>query len=367
MIKEFLKKKLYPLILLRRCLSIGNIADSIGIRRKPRVLQMPITSKCNSRCVTCNIWKYREKTDINPDELRDVLSHTFFSEVRGVGLNGGEPTLHPRFADVVKAVLILPKLKSITLISNCINSEKILSLLKEIYSLCKDKGVLLHLQISLDGIGNVHNNVRGINISFDRTITTIKELYSHRTEYVDSFDIGCTISCQNVDYLAQFDEYISEYDIPVYYHLAVPNKRIHNFDDAPFSVLNDRHATQMAKEFFYIKSVNACSLIEKIRYTLIYLYLAGKTTKRMFLCDYLYQDITIDERLNTFLCATASDQVGNLKKNIPSYKEYNELVSKTKQHCNSCIHYANYPNLRGLWTYFRYKFSTWKWLSKYKI
>lgn len=342
------------------------LTELLHIRRKPRILQLPITSKCNSRCLTCNIWKHRERIDIDVVELQKVLQAPFFSKVTGVGINGGEPTLHSNFVEVVKAVLTLPKLKNIYLISNCINSEKLLMYLKEIYPLCKEKNVMLHLQISIDGIGEVHNIVRGIKISFDRSIQVLQELCCHQTEYVDEFNIGCTLSKYNIDYISQIQDYFSQFDVPVYFHLAVPNKRIHNFEDAPFSVLTDKHATQMAKEFFHMRASKARSRLEKIRSCLIYLYLAGYTNKRMFLCNYLYQDITINENLDTFLCATASEKVGNLSKGVPSYNQYNGLVYETKKHCDTCIHYANIPNLRGLYTYFLYKMRTYKWISRFK-
>lgn len=336
------------------------------IRRKPRVLQMPITSKCNSRCLTCNIWKYGEKKDIDEVGLRHVLNHSFFSKVESVGINGGEPTLHSNFVEVIKTVLTLPSLKSIFIISNCIDSDKLLEYLQEIYPICKEKKVRLNLQISIDGVDKIHNMVRGIRVSFERSLLVLHELYRNKGRYLDDFNIGCTISKHNVDYLAQIEDYFSEYDIPIYYHLAVPNKRIHNFDNAPFSVLTDKHATQMAKEFFHMKSGSATTHLEKIRCYLVYLYLSGATRKRMFLCDYLYRDITIDENLDTFLCATASDKVGNLIEGIPSFHQYNLKVNDTKVHCDTCIHYANIPNLRGLYTYLLYKLKTYKWISRYK-
>lgn len=340
--------------------------ETFNIRRKPRILQLPITSKCNSRCLTCNIWKHHERKDIDASELKRVLSSPFFSKVVGVGINGGEPTLHNNFVDVVKSILTLPKLKNIFIISNCINGDKLLTYFQEIYPLCKEKGVKLHLQISIDGVGEIHNLVRGIKVSFDRSMSVFQELCKNKSKYLDEFDIGCTISKYNVDYIVQIQDYFSEYSVPVYYHLAVPNKRIHNFDDAPFSVLTDKHATQMAKEFFQMRSAKASDRLEKIRCYLIYLYLNGDINKRVFLCDYLYQDITINEKLDTYLCATASEKVGNLIEGIPSYKQYNSIVNDTKRHCDLCIHYANYPNLRGIYTYIRFKMKTFKWIIRYK-
>lgn len=337
------------------------------IRRKPRTLQFPITSRCNSRCLTCNIWKQHDKKDVSVENLETILTNPFFSKLHFVGLNGGEPTLHNNFVEVVKVILNLPELKAIAIISNCINSNRLLNLLKIVKPLCKEKGVRLSLQISIDGIGGLQDFVRGIRFNFEKSLATLNELCQNKDQYVDSFDVGCTISKYNVDYLSQMEEFFSDYDVPVYYHLAVPNKRIHNFDDAPFSVLTDKHATQMAKEFFYSRISKAHNRIERIRYTLIYLYLAKYTNKRTFICNYLYQDITIDENLDTFLCATASEKVGSIKNEVPTYKEYNNCAKITKMNCNTCIHYANFPNIRGLLVYIKYRLSTYMWVKKYKL
>lgn len=338
----------------------------LGIRRTPISLQMPITSKCNSRCLTCNIWKYKERTDLDVSKLSSILANKYFAKVQNVGLNGGEPTLHADFVELVKAILKLPSLKNIFIISNSINSSRLLEQLRSVYPLCKERGVKLNLQISLDGIGGVHDEVRGIKNSFSRTMNTIDTLRQHKDEYLDNFNLGCTISRYNVDYLPEIEEYFESYNVPFYFHLAVPNKRIHNFDDAPFSVMADEHAKQMAAEFFWKRYENAKNRNESCRAFLIYLYLIGKSKKRLFECDYLYRDVTINESLDTFLCATASDKAGNLVDDIPSKKLYSRLESSTKAHCDTCIHYANEPNLRGILTFLFYKIKYYKWTSVYK-
>lgn len=335
-------------------------------RRKPSVIQLPITSRCNSRCQTCNIWKHRNWHDIDPCNLKKVLNSSYFSEVTSVGVNGGEPSLHPSFLEVIKSLTILPKLKNIYVISNCIGSTKLLSLLEDAHKICKSNNISLNLQISIDGVKEVHNLVRGVNVSFERSIYVLNTLLSSKSRYVDNFDIGCTISKSNVDFLAEFEDFFSSYDVKVYYHLAVPNKRIGNFYDADFSVLNDEHTRQMAAEFFYARWIKSTERQEKIRNYLIYLYLVKRTTKRMFLCDFLLQDITINERLDTFLCATASEKVGNLLEISPTKKIYNRLTAQTRENCDSCIHYANTPNLRGIITYYLDMLKLWRWISRYK-
>ena len=62
----------------------------LKIRVKPRILQMPVTSRCNSRCKTCNVWKVHEKIDIDVDRLKVILKDPFFSKLKAVGINGGK-------------------------------------------------------------------------------------------------------------------------------------------------------------------------------------------------------------------------------------------------------------------------------------
>ena len=60
---------------------------------KPKVIQFPVIDICNSRCQMCKIWENKKSDDITPDALRAGLRNPLYSEVTGVGLNGGEPTL----------------------------------------------------------------------------------------------------------------------------------------------------------------------------------------------------------------------------------------------------------------------------------
>lgn len=110
MILTLLKKILY--ISCEECL------DLLHIRRLPRVIQLPITGKCNSRCVTCNVWKHKAGIDMSAEKLRKVLQDPFFSKVHGVGINGGELTLHNDVEGIFRAVLTLPHITDISVISN---------------------------------------------------------------------------------------------------------------------------------------------------------------------------------------------------------------------------------------------------------
>ena len=343
------------------------LIQTFGIRRKPRVIQMPITSRCNSKCLTCNIWKRQEtKVDIDPTQLARILDNSFFSEVDSIGINGGEPSIHPHFIEVINSVLTLPKLKNIYVISNCIANKHLLELLETAHKMCRQKGVRLSLQISIDGIADLHNKIRGVKISYKHSINIVNQLLDSRNKYVDYFDIGCTISRYNIDYIKEIEDTLNELGVPVYYHLAVPNKRIHNFKQDDFSVETDSHSLQMAKEFFYEKSFNAQRLGDRVKYYLIYSYLCKHPKVRKFSCSYLYRDVTINENLELYLCATASDKIIDLGEKQQSIKGLQKCAVETKRCCGDCIHYATSPNLFGYIEFFRYRIKYRNWIKQYK-
>ena len=148
-------------------------------RRKglPLVLQLPITSRCNSRCKTCNVWKSGKNNDIDFVLLKAVFQDPFFSEVRTVGLNGGEFTLVPSFLSIMDSVLSLPKLSRVYLISNGLFPKRLFEYLRETKTKCEEKKVWLNICISIDGVGSVHEKVRGIPNCFKKSKEILDELY----------------------------------------------------------------------------------------------------------------------------------------------------------------------------------------------
>jgi len=71
----------------------------------PMVLFAP-TSRCNSRCVSCDWWRADGKSDLTLDEIRDVAAKLPRFGTRVVVLTGGEPLYRPdvmQVADLFRA------------------------------------------------------------------------------------------------------------------------------------------------------------------------------------------------------------------------------------------------------------------------
>lgn len=317
-------------------------------RGKPHVLQMPITSRCNSCCVTCNVWKHHEKKDIDAVALKEALKDPFFSEVQSVGINGGEFSLVPNFMAVLEALTSLPDLVGIHLITNGIATEKIKEHTKAAKTFCSAHGIQVSLCISLDGVGNVHDTIRGISGNFEKTVQLIKDISSDKSLYCDNLIIGHTLSRFNIDKTHEIEDFLAPFDVTLDVHLAVPNKRIGTYSDSErYNILADDKCRQLAAEYFYSRFLFESNLTAKARFFANYYYLKNKGKGRLSNCLYRYRDVTIDENLNLRLCATASESLGNLGEEsatsiIRSARTKKE-TKRLQKECNNCIHYSYYP------------------------
>ena len=214
MIKHFLKKiaknNEQAMFFLKALQFIRNttIFKIDGSKKKyPKVIQLPITYRCNSRCLMCNVWKMDTTDEAEILEFSQFMKDELFKKVQSVGINGGEPTLIGNIDEYAKVILTLPEIKSLNIISHGFNTNRALKAFEKIYVACREKAVNFHVSISLDGVGKIHDEVRQIPNGFAKTVSTIDELIKNQYKYCDSYDVACTVVKQNIDNLVELNEF----------------------------------------------------------------------------------------------------------------------------------------------------------------
>ena len=194
---------------------------------------------------------------------------------------------------------------------------------------------------------------------FAKTIATINRIVASPRVYCSLFSSDCTVSRFNVNHLVDTEAYCAEKNIPIFYRLAVANRRIHNMDYANnFSVLNDEAARQTALDFFFGKVVDKSdrNWKQKFVYYTIFKYLQSKGNIRLADCFWKWRDATVDESGNIYYCATKSKCLGrlnawNAKKVFHAKKNLRYRKRLTKKHCKNCIHYSFSPSIRGAFSF----------------
>ena len=142
-----------------------------------------VTYKCNARCEMCYIWRYPSRTR---DEIRPSRLASLPSNQRLIVISGGEPTLRRDLVDLVE--VLYEKTARLQLISNGTFPGKLLALAKAYPR--------MSFRLSIDGIGERHNEIRGIKNGYNKCLEAIQGL---KELGINDVGIAMTVSDKNAD------------------------------------------------------------------------------------------------------------------------------------------------------------------------
>src|SRR5262249_59136789 len=133
----------------------------------PRLLPLNFTlspsPKCNSRCLTCNIWMKREN-ELSIGEWEKVLA-SLGRAPYWFTISGGEPLMYPHAVELVYSVYRNCRPGVINIPTNGI-LETIPDRVEKIARSCPESQLIINL--SLDGIGAKHDYIRGVSGNFQK-------------------------------------------------------------------------------------------------------------------------------------------------------------------------------------------------------
>ena len=141
---------------------------SLATFRKNLVkLNLSITSVCNSRCQTCDIWKEPKRsaaTDFTLADYESLFQNTPKS-VCWLSITGGEPFLRADLAPILRsAAHHLPRLSLLSITTNGLDSYRPVEVVRELLESVPQ--MRIYLNISLDGKAELHDTLRGMPGNF---------------------------------------------------------------------------------------------------------------------------------------------------------------------------------------------------------
>jgi len=158
-----------------------------------------VTDACNSRCKHCNIW--RMKTTPNPltvEEVEKIFQNSFFKDLKEVIISGGEPVLRP---DLEELLLVMSKHIRpdviMSLSTNGLLPERVIKTTKTLV----ENGIRTIVGVSLDAIGEKHDEIRGVKGNFEKVDFLLHQLIGLQGQHKDklSVTVGFTLSPLTVD------------------------------------------------------------------------------------------------------------------------------------------------------------------------
>ncbi|MDD5772161.1 MAG: radical SAM protein [bacterium] len=143
---------------------------------RPRLLPLnytiSLTYRCNSRCKTCNIW-FKKTDELTIEEYKKIFTSMGTSPY-WITISGGEPFLRKDIVEIIQCLYKTCRPKIINIPTNGILTEIIVDKVKNILTLCP--GTKLVINVSLDEIGEKHDEIRNIKDNFAKTIKTFNNL-----------------------------------------------------------------------------------------------------------------------------------------------------------------------------------------------
>jgi radical SAM protein with 4Fe4S-binding SPASM domain len=188
----------------------GHASPHSARERRPIVV-WNITRTCNLRCVHCysDSMAMQYPGELNWEQMQAVVKDLAGYKVPSLLLSGGEPLIHPRFFDLVDLATEQGLKLTISTNGTLITPEKA--------ALLKAANVA-YVGISLDGIGEIHDQFRGKAGAFDAAVRGFRNCH----EVGQKTGLRLTLTRHNVENIERILDFIEEQRIQrvCFYHLV---------------------------------------------------------------------------------------------------------------------------------------------------
>ncbi|MBN2114782.1 MAG: radical SAM protein [Acidimicrobiia bacterium] len=154
-----------------------------------QALSLEVTRRCVAHCVMCNIWKTPHTLrELSVDQWLSMLRSPAAADLRELDVTGGEPFLRDDLDDLLLGAANparsgLERLHSIAITTNGFLTKRVLRTIGGVAGPLEDAGVGLVFACAMDGIGEIHNRIRGYPGGWDRLHTTIEGLCALRERH----------------------------------------------------------------------------------------------------------------------------------------------------------------------------------------
>ena len=118
-----------------------------------------VTSRCNSRCLMCDIWKKESKKEVNPK-----IYHKLPSSLKSIDITGGEPFLRGDLIEIVSVLKRSCPRARLLITTNGLLVKKIRKATPKLVKIDKN----LAFRVSMDGPESVHDRIRGVPGAFKK-------------------------------------------------------------------------------------------------------------------------------------------------------------------------------------------------------
>lgn len=303
-------------------------------------INFPITDNCNSQCAMCSVWEERSAGELSPEEISNIFSCDALTRVQHIGISGGEPTLRKDLPECVEAIIeAAPSMRSLSITSHGYHTSRWGRFLPKISAAARAKGIQLTVNISIDGIGALHDEVRGIKGGYERALSTIEMASSAGCRV----QLQCTLSSLNAYGPIGVLQLAKEMGVDAIFRVATEIERLDNT-----AKVSDFDLTVDQKSYLadFFSSDDLLHFTDNPARRLYYREISNWLIdggKRTFPCHYKTKGALITSQGGVYACSVSGYALGDFRGDIggsflTSRDAMDTRAKMIESSCESCIH-----------------------------
>jgi len=236
-----------------------------------------ITDRCNLNCIQCysRSSMYSNSPILAMDQIKSIFSDLKKNEIMRLSITGGEPFTRPDMLDILE--LASEYGFEIYISTNGTFCDIDFSRFKNIN--------LKIMQISLDGVGAMHDTIRGHDGAFDKSISFINQVKLANSSL--SIGVAFTLMKENREHALKLYKYLGQTQTDIF--SIIPVQRIGRaVDDYALDCFEQKETLEMLADH-YLSSDKKVELNIMVNPALVPSTLQGMSKyKNGYLCTFPY-------------------------------------------------------------------------------
>jgi MoaA/NifB/PqqE/SkfB family radical SAM enzyme len=167
----------------------------------------------------CHRWQKKAEQEISLNEIRTVFQNRLFSRVEEVNLHGGEPTLRSDLAEICRVIQdACPKLRRLWISTNGFGTRRIEERIQQILTVLDfDRLDELGINVSIDGLEDTHDRIRGVKGGFRQCLATVHMVKKITQGFPVKISLGTVIQPFNLGQIDDLEKLAMDLEVPIFF------------------------------------------------------------------------------------------------------------------------------------------------------
>ena len=284
----------------------------------PTVFIFHCTFVCDARCEMCSNWTRGDrKTDMTLAQIEQAFSSNLWKDIENASLSGGEPTTRNDMVDICRLMIDkFPKLRKLTINTTGLTPHRAIPMLTKVVQMCNERNVIFSTRVSIDGVNDMHGDVRNVKRAFEKAGKTIAAMQELQKKYSFNFGISSTIFSMNLDDADNILAWAKKEKLDIVFNMVrFTEAMLGNADKA--GELRPIGLEEQKMRKFFMDRVRQDPLLDGQNY--IYMHYADMIANgyhRLAPCPFQTQGVMLNPNGDLFFCEN-SDVMGNVTQTDP--------------------------------------------------